>query len=122
MKNLGLHVIGRLKRDHTLYHRHGTGYTLDQLYQVHKHRLVKDAAVGLALISVPVPCGNGLTGTLVFTKGYKEPDLETRPGGKIKKEPSWAAFFTTDLNLAAAEVVKKYLGRWAIEVFFKEAK
>uniref|UniRef100_A0A7C3WQU6 Transposase IS701-like DDE domain-containing protein n=1 Tax=Desulfobacca acetoxidans TaxID=60893 RepID=A0A7C3WQU6_9BACT len=122
VKNLALHVIGRLKRDHTLYHWHGTGYTLDQLYQVHKHRLVKDAALGLALISVPVTCGNGLTGTLVFTKGYKEPDLETRPGGKIKKEPKWAAFFTTDLNLAAAEVVKKYLGRWAIEVFFKEAK
>ena len=78
--------------------------------------------MGLALISVPVTCGNGLTGTRVFTKGYKEADLETRPGGKIKKEPNWAAFFTTDLNLAAAEVVKKYLGRWAIEVFFKEAK
>lgn len=122
VKNLGLHVIGRLKRDHTLYYWHGTGYTLDRLYQVHKHRLVKDAALGLALLSVPVTCGNGLNGTIVFTKGYKEPDLETRPGGKIKAEPPWAAFFTTDLTLAAATVVKKYLGRWAIEVFFKEAK
>ena len=122
VKDLSLHVIGRLKRDRTLYYWHGTGYTLDQLYQVHKHRLVKAAALGLSLIWVPVNCGNGLQGAIVFTKGYKEPDLETLPGGKIQAEPPWAAFFTTDLTLTAAEVVKKYLGRWAIEVFFKEAK
>ncbi|MEW6388177.1 MAG: transposase [Thermodesulfobacteriota bacterium] len=97
VKNLGLHVIGCLKRDHTLYYWHGTGYSLDQLYQVHKHRLVKNAALGLALLTVPVTCGNGFKGTIVFTKGYKEPDLETRPGGKIKAPPPWAAFFTTDL-------------------------
>jgi hypothetical protein len=122
VKDLGLHVIGRLKRDHTLYYRDGVGSTLDQLYQAHKHRLVKAAALGLSLIRVPVCCGNGLTGAIVFTKGYKEPDLETRPGGKIKAEPPWAAFFTTDLTLTAVQVVHKYLGRWAIEVFFKEAK
>ncbi|MEJ2673440.1 MAG: transposase [Deltaproteobacteria bacterium] len=122
VKGLNLHVIGRLKRDRTLYYWHGTGYTLDQLYQVRKYRLVKAAALGLSLIRVPVNCGNGLKGAIVFTKGYKEPDLETLPGGKIEAEPPWAAFFTTDLALTAAEVVKKYLGRWAIEVFFKEAK
>jgi hypothetical protein len=122
VKDLGLHVIGRLKRDHTLYYWDGTSYTLDQLYQAHKHRLVKAAALGLSLIRVPVNCGNGLKGAIVFTKGYKEPDLETRPGGKIKAEPPWAAFFTTDLSLTAGHVVQKYLGRWSIEVFFKEAK
>jgi hypothetical protein len=122
VQDLGLEVIGRLKRDRTLYYRDGIGHTLEQLYQTHKHRLVKDAALGLALLSVPVTCGNGLKGTIVFTKGYKEPDLDTRSGGKIKAEPSWAAFFTTDLTLTASQVVQKYLGRWAIEVFFKEAK
>ena len=122
VKNLGLHLIGRLKRDHTRYYWDGTGFTLDQLYQVHKRRLVKAAALGLSLVRVPVSCGNGLQGALVFTKGYKEPDLETRPGGKIKAQPPWAAFFTTDLTLTAVQAVQKYLGRWAIEVFFKEAK
>jgi len=43
-------------------------------------------------------------------------------GAKIEAEPPWAAFFTTDLTLTAADVVKKYPGRWASEVFFKEAK
>jgi hypothetical protein len=122
VKDLGLHVIGRLKRGHTLYYWQGSGYTLDQLYQAHKHRLVKAAALDLSLVRVPVSCGNGLQGAIVLSKGYKEPDLETRPGGKIKAEPAWAAFFTTDLTLTAAQVVQKYLGRWSIEVFFKEAK
>lgn len=122
VQDLGLQIIGRLKRDRTLYYRAGLGYTLEQLYQAHKHRLVKEAALGLALLSVPVTCGNGLPGAVVLTKGYKEPDLEARPGGKIKAEPPWAAFFCTDLTLPAVEVVQKYLGRWSIEVFFKEAK
>lgn len=122
VKNLSLQVIGRLKRDRTLYYWDSAGYTLDQLYQVHKHRLVKTAVLGLSLIRVPVSCGNGLPGAIVFTKGYKEPDLEARSGAKIKAEPPWAAFFTTGLSLSAVQVVRKYLGRWAIEVFFKEAK
>jgi hypothetical protein len=122
VKDLGLHAIGRLKRGHTLYYRDGIGYNLDQLYQAHKHRLLKVPALGLSLLRVPVTCSNGLQGAIVLTKGYKEPDLETRPGGKIKAESPWAAFFTTDLTLTAAQVVQKYLGRWSIEVFFKEAK
>jgi hypothetical protein len=122
VKDLGLHVIGRLKRDHTLYCGDGIGYTLNQLYQAHKHRLVKVPTLGLSLLRVPVTCGNGLNGAIVLTKGYKEPDLETRPGGKLKAESPWAAFFTTDLSLTAVQVVHKYLGRWSIEVFFKEVK
>ena len=122
VQDLGLQIIGRLKRDRTLYYRAGLGYTLGQLYQAHKHRLVKEATLGLALFSVPVTCGNSLPGVVVLTKGYKEPDLEARSGGKIKAEPPWTAFFSTDLTLTAVEVVQKYLGRWSIEVFFKEAK
>jgi hypothetical protein len=106
----------------TPYYGDDIGYNLDQLYQAHKHRLVKVPALGLYLLRVTVTCSNGLKGAIVLTKGYKEPDLETRPGGKIKAEPPWAAFFTTDLTLTAAQVVHKYLGRWSIEVFFKEAK
>ena len=78
--------------------------------------------LGLFLLRVPVTCGNGLKGAIVLTKGYKEPEPEARPGRKIKAEPSWTAFFTTDLTLTAIQVVQKYVGRWSIEVFFKEAK
>ena len=41
VQDLGLQIIGRLKRDRTLYYQDGIGYTLKQLYQAHKHRLVK---------------------------------------------------------------------------------
>jgi hypothetical protein len=37
VKNLGLHVIGRLTRDQTLYYRDGSGFTLEHLYRAHKH-------------------------------------------------------------------------------------
>ena len=41
VKDLGLQIIGRLKRDHTLYYQNGVGYTLKQLYQAHQHLLIK---------------------------------------------------------------------------------
>jgi hypothetical protein len=122
VKDLGLQIIGRLKRDHTLYYQNGVGYTLKQLYQAHQHLLIKVEELGLFLLRVPVTCGNGLKGAIVLTKGYKEPDPEARPGRKIKPASSWTAFFTTDLTLTAIQVVQKYVGRWSIEVFFKEAK
>ena len=122
VKDLGFQIIGRLKRNHTLYYLGSRAYTLKELYQAYQHQLVKAPALGLCLTRVPVNCGNGLKGAIIFTKGYKEPDLETLPGGKIKAEPSWTAFFTTDLSLTATQVVEKYISRWAIEVFFKETK
>lgn len=83
--------------------------------------MAKDADLGLSLTRVPVSCGNGLQGAIVFAKGYKGPKLDTRPGGKIKAEPSWTAFFTTNLKMSA-EVVQKYLDRWSIEVSSKAAR
>ena len=59
---------------------------------------------------------------LLFARGYQEPPPDAKPGGQITPKSSWAAFSSTDLSLTAPEVVQKYLGHWAIEVFFKEAK
>ena len=122
VRHLGLEAIGRLKRDRTRFQEDGAWYTLDELYQRHKHRLVKDPALGLSLVQVPVTCGNGLKAGIVLAKGYKEPQLESRPQDRKKAEPSWTAFLSTAQGLAAREVVLKYIGRWSIEVFFKEAK
>lgn len=62
VKDLGLQIIGRLKRDHTRYYWNGAGYTLKQRYRVHQHLLIKAEALGLSLLRVPVTCGNGLKG------------------------------------------------------------
>ena len=40
------------------------------------------------------------------------------PAGKH----DWAVFLTTDTNLSSAEILELYSLRWAIEVYFKEAK
>ena len=88
----------------------------------HRHWLTPVPEMGLAVLRVPVSCSNGLSGAIVLTRGYQEPDLDTKPGGKIKATSPWTGFFTTDLSLTAPEMVKKYRGRWAIEVFFNEAK
>jgi IS4 transposase len=34
----------------------------------------------------------------------------------------WAVFLSTDVNLEAAKVLEIYALRWAVEVYFKEAK
>lgn len=122
VRELGLHVIGRLKADGTLYAHGDRRANLRQLYRTHRHVLTPAPEMGLALARVPVTCGNGLAGAIIFARGYQEPPPDAKPGGQITPKSSWAAFFSTDLSLTGPEVVQKYLGRWAIEVFFKEAK
>lgn len=119
---LKLHVIGRLKDTKTLYLHQNQRFRLSKLYDVIKDRLVKDSELGCLITSVPVRCGNGVEGTIVFVKGYKEPELDSTQGRKKTPEPKWVAFFSTDPKLSRREVVKKYILRWSIEVFFKEAK
>ena len=119
VQNLGLQIIGRLKRDRTLDYWDGGGYSRTALSGP------QTPAGQSGGLRARAHLGAGdlrqwLPGDIVFTKGYKEPDLEIRPGAKIKTEPPWAAFFTTALTLTAAQVVQKYLGRWAIGCFSKK--
>ena len=119
---LNLHVIGRLKDTKTLYLYDNQRLRLSKLYEVIKDSLVKDSELGCLLSSTPVLCGNGVEGTIVFVKGYKEPDVDSTQGQRKTPEPKWVAFFSTDPELSGRQIVKKYILRWSIELFFKEAK
>ena len=119
---LGVHGIGRLKAGKSRYLYQGREYTMEELYRLVKPNLSRCRALGYDLARVEVTCANGLPGMIVFSRGYREPQVNLPAGAKLPPQPKWAAFFTTDVSLAAAEVVKKYLCRWSIEVFFKEAK
>ena len=119
---LGLHAIGRLKNDNVCYHYQGCSLTVAQLYRRIKSDLVWNQELQLSLATVAVTCANGLAGQIIFSKGYQEPEIDKLPGAKLSPKSSWAAFFSTDTALTAPEVVKKYMSRWSIEVFFKEAK
>jgi SRSO17 transposase len=53
---------------------------------------------------------------LLFVRGNAG-DTQTTTG-----KHDWAVFLTTDTNLSSAEILELYALRWAIEVYFKEAK
>ncbi len=53
---------------------------------------------------------------LLFVRGNTETDKKT-PG-----KHDWAVFLTTDISLEATQILEIYALRWAIEVYFKEAK
>jgi hypothetical protein len=117
-----LHTVARLKNNKTRYLHKNKWVRLAQLYNARKDTLVEDKKLGCLLSPVRTQCRNGVKGHIVFVKGYKEPEIDTMSGRKKSKQPKWIAIFCTDLKLSAREVVKKYILRWSIEVFFKEAK
>src|SRR5664280_2178390 len=53
---------------------------------------------------------------LLFVRGNAG-DTQTTAG-----KHDWAVFLTTDTNLSSAEMLELYALRWAVEVYFKEAK
>jgi len=53
---------------------------------------------------------------LLFVRGNA--DLNKPKAGKN----DWAVFLTTDVSLEASKILENYALRWAVEVYFKEAK
>jgi hypothetical protein len=118
-----LHVICRLKDTMTQYEYRGKKYRLSQLYQKVKNNLRKSKRTGLMLkrVTVKIP-GSDENATIVFAKGYFEPEQDTVRGKKKTQSPRWVAFLSTDTRLRASTIIKKYTKRWSAEVFFKESK
>ncbi len=113
IRKLELHIVCRLKDMKTKYGYNGNDYRLSELYKQIRHSFKKDRETGLFLYPVTVEVSGVGLATIVFARGYQEPD-----GQKEK----WIAFLSTDLLLSPAEIIKKYTNRWSIEVFFKESK
>jgi hypothetical protein len=118
-----IHVICRLKDSKVLYEYNGKNYRLSELYKKIKPQLKKDIRTGLLLkrVTVKMPKSNE-TAIIIFSKGYCEPEIDKPKGSKKKKEPKWVAFLSTDVQLHASTIIKKYTKRWPIEVCFKECK
>jgi hypothetical protein len=53
-----------------------------------------------------VLCGNAVEGTIVFVKGYKEPEVDSTQGQRKTERPKWVAFFSSDPKLSGREIVK----------------
>jgi hypothetical protein len=118
-----IHVICRLKDSNVHYEYKGHTYKLSQLYQKVKHQLKEDKRTGLRLKRVLVKLPEtDETAVIVFSKGYREPQIDDTKGKKKKKQRKWTAFLSTDTTLHASTIIKIYIKRWPIEVCFKECK
>ena len=117
-----IHVVCRLKNSNVQYEYKGEKLRLGALYKRHKGNFKRDRKTGMLTKKVSVKiCGKEKV-TIVFTKGYNEPDVDTVKGKKEKSKDKWAAFLSTDIQQSASEVIFTYVKRWAIEVCFKECK
>ncbi len=105
---IGYGIICRLKATKTRYTYQGKTWTLKQLWrEVARHRLqtVPNWNVKAAVLTVDLP----LSGTvrLVFVRWSQK---------------QWHCFLCTETDLSAAEILDYYARRWAIEVYFRDAK
>ncbi len=118
-----LHVICRLKNTKVRYGYIGKEYQLSELYQKVKHSFRKDTGTGLriARITVTLP-ESGENAVIVFSRDYREPEVNDAKGIRKEKDPKWVAFLSTDTHLHASTIIRKYTRRWSIEVCFKECK
>jgi hypothetical protein len=108
IQTIGYGVICRLKRGNVKYTFQGKQYTLKQLWQQvakkQTHHIGKYQVKGTCL-NVALPKSGDIR-ILFVSDGKKQ----------------WHAFLSTDLELDAMEILDYYTKRWAIEVFFKDAK
>ena len=108
IQECGYGVICRLKRGKVKYEYQGQKYTLKQLWQQFakkQTRYIENFQVKAFCLNVKLP-KTGDVRILFVSDGTKE----------------WQALLSTDLALDASEILRYYARRWAVEVFFKDAK
>ena len=104
----GYGVICRLKRGRVKYEYQGKNYTLKQLWQ----QVAKKQTQYIGNFHLKAFCLNA--------KLPKTGDVRLLFVSDSKKD--WQVLLSTDLELNASEILTYYSRRWAIEVFFKDAK
>lgn len=106
--SIGYNVICRLKNGNVKYKYEGKDYTLKQLWNQHakkKVRWIANYPIKGCCLVVSLPETGAVT-LLFTTDGNKK----------------WHGFLATDPSLDASQIIGYYSRRWAIEVFFKDAK
>jgi len=102
----GLHVIGMVKNDNKRYLVNGQRLSLKELYAVAPRVEGKNRNI-LRLIRTQL--APGIPVVIVFVRHRS-------------KKNEWLALLSTDLSLAASDIIRIYRMRWDIEVFFKCTK
>jgi len=98
-------VIGMVRKTPMIHYRfNGQSMDLMALYR----RLKKTRGRAMVLASTVVTLKNGRHAKLVFVRG--------------KRKKDWLALLSTDTSQTGEDIVRNYVKRWDIEVFFKMAK
>ena len=109
--NKEIPVVCMLKNSGTIKFRHGEKiYQLKGLYQKVCRRKRKTKSNQHNIVgSLVVQMLSGPTVRVVFVRDHRDPNR-------------WLALASTDLKITPQRVCRIYAKRWAIEVFFKQAK
>ena len=105
---IGYGVICRLKKSRVRYEYGGKRYTLNRLWRNFVRKRMKAIDGGLvkaACLDVKLPKSGDVR--LVFI---------------LDRNKQWNVLLSTDTDLSASDILNYYARRWAIEVFFKDAK
>ncbi|WP_135554767.1 IS4 family transposase [Paenibacillus cymbidii] len=102
----GLPVIGMVKNDNKRYLVNGKRLSLKELYGAAPRVAGKNRNILRLIQTELVP---GIPVVVVFVRHRS-------------KKNEWLALLSTDLSLAAQDIIRIYRIRWDIEVFFKCAK
>lgn len=105
---IGYGVICRLKRGRVRYTYQEQGLTLKQLWQ----KVARKKTVWLGIHNLKGVCLN-----VTLPKTGQVRILFVSDGRK-----DWHALLCTDLEMEPGQILSYYARRWAIEVFFKDAK
>ena len=126
--NMGLCGVFRMKKGPLRYRYREAGKTLllnaQQLYKyaIKGHWKKVDHMPWKAVsLEVEVALGEGedmywRAVKLLFVRGVQA------PGEPDVGKKDWALFLSTDVNISISQMLQVYALRWAIEVYFKEAK
>lgn len=109
IRDIGFHVIGRLKNSKTYYWLNGKALTIGQIYSQSKRRRGRSKYLLSAVVAVKNKDGKSIDARIVYV----------RDSANRKK---WIAFLCTDMSLSEEQIIELYGKRWSIEVFFKTCK
>ena len=118
--DLGLHCIFQMKRGKQIYLVDGKKHTANSLYTKYQRKLTGNSDKGLYK-TFRIEAQINLETDQAKPPRWQEVILVLSTPKREGAE-NWVIFLTTDLSLSSEQVLSIYSKRWAIEVYFKEAK
>lgn len=109
IRNIGFHVVGRLKNSKTRYWLDGKPHTLKEIYDSSKKRRGRSKYLLSTAVSIQNSAGERMDARIVYVRDRA-------------KRKNWIAFLCTDMELTEEQIIELYGKRWSIEVFFKTCK